>query len=211
MTPDKAPAFGAKVFGIGLSKTGTTSLYAALMQLGIRTVTYRHLEANGLDDWREGAFATDYLADVEAATDTPIPIYFRELDEMYPGSKFILTERPLLPWLESLGTQFINRTKEVKGFRRDLRFATYGIAGFNAMRFARIATEHSDAVRAHFAGRPQDLLVLNLFDDEGWPELCRFLGHPVPKTPFPNVKPGFRAELAKIAPDAPLLPFQVRK
>jgi hypothetical protein len=210
MTADMAPAFGPKVFGIGLSKTGTTSLYAALMRLGIRTLTYRHLEATGLDDWREGRFATDYLAGAEAATDIPIPTYFRELDELYPGSKFILTERPLVPWLESLGSQFMNRTKEVAGFRRDMRFATYGIAGFNAMRFARIAAEHSESVRAHFAKRPQDLLVLNLFDDQGWPELCDFLGHPIPRSPFPNVKPGFRATLRSPDPGAPLLPFQAR-
>lgn len=211
MASDDMRAFGAKVFGIGLSKTGTTSLYAALMRLGIRTVTYRHLEAAGLDDWREGRFSTDYLAEVEAATDIPIPTYFRELDEIYPGSKFILTERPLVAWLESVGSQFLHRTKDVTGFRRDMRFATYGIAGFNAMRFARIAVDHSDAVRAHFAGRPQDLLVLNLFDDQGWPELCGFLGHPVPRSPFPNVSPGFRAELHSPAPDAALLPFQVRR
>ncbi len=32
---------------------------------------------------------------------------------------------------------------------------------------------------------PQRLLVFDVAD--GWDPLCRFLGHKVPKTPFPNM------------------------
>ena len=214
MMPDAAPSpvrFGAKVFGIGLSKTGTTSLYAALALLGIRTITFRHLKKLGLDDWRSGRFVKDYLSSVEAATDIPIPTYFRELDAMYPGSKFILTERPLEAWLVSVSEQFLGYHPGESGFRRDMRFATYGVTGFNASRFARITAEHSESVRRHFADRPQDLLVLNLFNGDGWPDLCRFLGHPIPDMPFPNVKPGFRADYRAPDPASELLPFQMRK
>ncbi|MYB38989.1 MAG: hypothetical protein F4Y26_16720 [Gammaproteobacteria bacterium] len=35
-----------------------------------------------------------------------------------------------------------------------------------------------------------DLLVLDFERGDGWPELCAFLGEPVPDTPFPHVNRG---------------------
>jgi hypothetical protein len=43
---------------------------------------------------------------------------------------------------------------------------------------------HEAVVRAYFADRPDDLLVFDL-STEGWEPLCGFLGHSVPKAPFP--------------------------
>ena len=62
------------IFGIGLSKTGTTSLFAALDELGYRSATYRHLRGLGLDEWFEGNFERDYLAGYDAATRWVLPI-----------------------------------------------------------------------------------------------------------------------------------------
>jgi hypothetical protein len=44
---------------------------------------------------------------------------------------------------------------------------------------------HNREVLEYFAGRPKDLLVLDLTGGDGWPQLCPFLGHPVPDVPFP--------------------------
>ena len=41
-----------KIFGIGLSKTGTTSLWAALDLLGYRAATFRHMRELGLEHER---------------------------------------------------------------------------------------------------------------------------------------------------------------
>ena len=49
------------IFGVGLSKTGTTSLFAALDRMGYRAGTYRHLRALGVEDWRSGRFAKDFF------------------------------------------------------------------------------------------------------------------------------------------------------
>jgi hypothetical protein len=201
--------FEPKIFGIGLSKTGTTSLFAALDMLGFRTITYRHLLRLGLEDWRSGLFSADYLEGVEAATDLPIGTYFRELDALYPGSKFILTERPLEPWLASMERQFTTSPEPTEPYRRDVRFATYGVARFNRARFARVHAEHAQAVRAHFAGRPDDLLIQNYFDGDGWEGLCAFLRRPIPDAAFPNVQPGYQTPtrlafaIALVHPDAP--------
>ena len=65
-----------KIFGIGLSKTGTTSLYAALAYLGYRSGTYGHMKKLGLDQWWQGNFKKDYLRDFDAMTDLPIGAFY---------------------------------------------------------------------------------------------------------------------------------------
>ena len=47
-------------------------------------------------------------------------------------------------------------------------------------------TEHERRVRAYFADRPDDLLVIDISAGEGWEALCPFLGVPVPDKPFPR-------------------------
>lgn len=195
-------SFAPKIFGIGLSKTGTTSLFAALDELDFRTITFRHMVALGLEDWRSGAFRIDYLGAVDAATDLPIGTYFRELDQLYPGSKFILTERPLDPWLASIERQFTTSPEPATAYRRDVRMATYGVARFNRDRFARVHSDHAAGVRDYFKDRPDDLLIQNYFDGDGWDSLCTFLNRPVPDTPFPNVKPGHPTKSERPAPAA---------
>ena len=75
-----------KILGLGLSKTGTSSLAAALNVLGFSCVhsAYPHL-----------------LEQADAMLDTGAAVRFRELDVMYPGSKFILTIRDRDSWLDS--------------------------------------------------------------------------------------------------------------
>ena len=113
----------SKVFGIGLSKTGTTSLHAALEILGYRAGTFRHMRDLGLDHWFRGDFSPNYLKDLDAVTDLPVATWFRELDIRYPGSKFILTVRPRDSWLQSIKRQFENNPDPEPGYRRDVRLA----------------------------------------------------------------------------------------
>jgi hypothetical protein len=178
------------IFGIGLSKTGTTSLFAALDQLGYRSATYRHMRALGLEDWFEGNFATDYLAGYDAATDLPLAVFYPQLDERYPGSKFVLTVRELDSWLESAERHFA--VAPASEFGRQVRLATYGITGFDAGRFRHVYETHLGNVDWHFRHRPDALLTLDIVGGEGWAKLCPFLGRSEPYTVFPHVQPGYR-------------------
>lgn len=180
----------AKVFGIGLAKTGTTSLFAALDQLGYRAATYRHMRTLGLEDWLRGDFGTDYLAEYDAATDLPLAAFYPELDRRYPGSKFILTVRRIDSWLASAEPHFAR--EPASRFGRDVRLAVNGITGFNRERFRRVYEAHVREAEAYFRKRADDLLVLDLIGGEGWERLCPFLGRPIPSTPFPHVQPGYR-------------------
>ena len=183
-----------KVFGIGLSKTGTTSLYAALDSLGYRSGTYRHLKKLKPKRWFKGDFNKDYLARFDALTDLPIGTFFGDLDRRYPGSKFILTVREIESWLESVRKHFARRPDRRPGFRRDIRIATYGMTGFDPDRFRFVYEAHTRNVESYFRDRGADLLILDIRAGEGWDKLCPFLGKSAPDEPFPHVYPGFRPE-----------------
>src|SRR5438309_7687244 len=94
-----------KVFGIGFHKTGTTSLAKALSYLG-----YRVTGPNGVnnpDITREVYnMAFDLAKRFDAFQDNPWPILYKELDERFPGSKFVLTVRSTSDWIKSVVNHF---------------------------------------------------------------------------------------------------------
>ena len=86
-----------RVFGIGFHKTGTTSLAAALDQLGY-LVAPQPPAARLVDEvCRQGCFENlfRFCSAYSAFQDTPfsLPGVYRALDEHFPGSRFILTVR----------------------------------------------------------------------------------------------------------------------
>ncbi len=89
-----------KVFCIGFHKTGTTSLELALKKLGYRvTGSFGTKDPAIADKVHEMAYAT--VENFDAFEDNPWPILYKELDERFPGSKFILTRRPAEAWIKS--------------------------------------------------------------------------------------------------------------
>ncbi len=172
-----------KVFCIGFQKTGTTSIHAALEMLGYRTaaVVGRDWSAERLRD--EGAgLCIDTARDHDAAQDMPWPIFFRDLDAAFPGAKFILTVRDPEKWFASIEGHFGANDGEMQAF-------VYGrdaaAPAGNKARYLETLAAHEAAVRAHFAERPGDLLVIDLEAGDGWERLCAFLKAPVPAAPFP--------------------------
>ncbi len=171
-----------KVFGIGLNKTGTSTLGDCLISLG-----YRHTSFSPalLEGWAGGR-VDDLFAVADrhdSAEDWPWPLAFRELDGRYPGSRFVLTRRrDAATWLDSL----VAHAARHPGNR--WRFLAYGvreIRGHEAQLLDRYEC-HLATVRAHFADRPDDLLEVCWEEGHAWPELCGFLGEPVPDIPFPH-------------------------
>ena len=76
-----------KIFGIGLSKSGSHSLSAFLNSLGFWCV--HNPNANLMS---KGNFVSA-LGSRTAAVDTSVSAYFKQLDKAYPHSAFILTYR----------------------------------------------------------------------------------------------------------------------
>jgi 3'-phosphoadenosine 5'-phosphosulfate (PAPS) 3'-phosphatase len=174
-----------KIFGIGLSKTGTTSLAHALELLGYKTRDYP-----GITHYRAGDLASVDLAMVDAhdaLTDTPIPSFYRELDATYPNAKFILTVRDQAGWLKSCRKQFNERSAEKQNAAHNQLFMDlYGCTVFDEQQFLAGYEQFVSGVLEYFKDRPQDLLVINVTAGEGWEKLCPFLGRPQPDIPFPK-------------------------
>lgn len=178
-----APA--AKVFGIGLRKTGTRSMARATRILGLRTL-------------HKGDAATSEAVDRAAEAGGPLldaigPRYdayfdvegllhrFTLLDAQYPGSRFVLTTRDEDAWLDSL-----ERHVRANQARRDRGEPHGHLLVLEPARWREERAQHHDAVARHFAGREGDLLVIDVCEGgEGWTALAPFLDRPVPSTPFP--------------------------
>jgi hypothetical protein len=178
-----------RVFGIGMQKTATSSLAAALNALGYATAHWESPESAGTI-WREvqSSGRSRTLENYDAACDTPIPILYQKLDVAYPGSKFILTIRNEDAWVKSAQKHW-KRYRNVwdqEPFTHAMHKELYGQIEFSEDVFRKRFTRHTEEVMAYFAERRDDLLIMNMDLGAGWSELCRFLEKPIPKIPYPR-------------------------
>ena len=174
-----------KIFCIGLSKTGTTSLANALKMLG-----YRTLDNMSATRFAPGDIESIDLAAIEANdafTDTPIPSFYQQLDGRYPGSRFILTVRDEAAWLKSCAKQFNQLSAERRSPAVNAIFEQlYQTTVFDEALFRNGYRRFIDAAKAYFADRPGDLLIMDVTVGDGWERLCPFLDRPRPALPFPK-------------------------
>lgn len=181
----------SKVFGLGLSKTGTSSLTDALNLLGIPSVHYPHDERT-LRELRAGRFRLSLLEEFQGVTDIPVAPFYAQLDRAFPGSRFVLTVREREAWLRScevhwrLMDEWLDNFPDFKRFHEFACAAAYGTLKYDRGRFARAYEEHERRVRDYFRERPGDLLVLDICGGDGWEKLCAFLGLTAPAAPFPH-------------------------
>ena len=179
-----------KIFGAGLSRTGTLSLSRAVGMLGFHS---RHWAASFDTLAFDNGQLSIRFSEVDrydALFDIPVAHYFKELDAHYPEARFILTVRERSSWLRSC-ERFLRPTPEQLAKLEDpkraqIRIEVYGVTLFDRERFEQAYERHVQSVMEHFAGRPDDLLVMNICQGDGWPELCRFLRKPIPGAPFPR-------------------------
>jgi hypothetical protein len=185
-----------KVFGIGLSRTGTTSLNKALNLLGLRAFHWRFPPENRILRI-EDAYYCDAITDINAA------FCFETLSRMFPNAKFVYTSRPLDSWVPSVVKHYDAETPaDLK-----LRMQTFATGEkpapsllnhsplYHAIHHALYTGHaswpeaymaHDRSVRTFFkdSGR---LLEFGLFDhNHGWNELCAFLERKIPTLPYPH-------------------------
>src|SRR5690606_27032839 len=78
-----------RVFGIGLSRTGTRSLTAALHVLGIDTVHYP-IDDDTFRALSSGQLDFGILDGFDGITDITVVPYYADLARRYPDAKFVL-------------------------------------------------------------------------------------------------------------------------
>ena len=186
-----------KVIGSGLGRTGTMSLKLALEQLGFSRC-YHMIEvfANPphIPLWiaaAEGKPEWDRLFEGYAATvDYPGAHFWRELAAHYPHAKVLHSVRDAGEWFESTrATIFSDRNRARVQHSPDLqRFFDvvvnheFGEKIHDRDFMIDYFNRHTEEVKAAI---PKDRLLI-YEAGSGWAPICKFLGVPVPATPFPK-------------------------
>lgn len=185
----------SKIFGLGLSRTGTRSLTSALQVLGYDCSHYP-IDEDTYTELSHAQYDLTLLKYYDGLTDITTAPFYREFDKLYPGSKFILTVREKEGWLRSCAHHWFNRPafKETDDpddlvhlrMRQFLRSAVYGCYNFDPKRFSDVYDRYVREVMEFFKDRPEDLLILDVCSGEGFEKLAPFLDRPVPSEPFPH-------------------------
>jgi hypothetical protein len=200
-----------KIIGVGVGRTGTLSLKAALERLGFGPCFHgRHVldHPERLELWRAAAdgHSVDWgavFAGYASTVDWPGAAFWRPLATAYPDATFILTVRGADGWYESVHNTIFRMfgeeppSEEVAHARRSVPGLDVFTAfhrrmiwdGFFDGRFAdrayaiRVYEEHNAVVRREL---PADRLLV-LSPGSGWAPLCAFLGVAVPDEPYPHL------------------------
>ena len=137
-----------KIFAVGLSKTGTTSLTSALETLGYKAVHYpgfSHVEG-------KCEIHPKILMEYDAFTDTPVAASYPQLDQSFPGSKFILTTRDEESWLRSCKRHFWKGRFDNRRNANKLHIKLYGHTYFQKEDFHENHERHVEEVENVFRG-----------------------------------------------------------
>ncbi|MBW6401998.1 tetratricopeptide repeat protein [Roseomonas sp. HJA6] len=185
-----------RVFVIGLSRTGTSSLHQALTELGYCSAHWANPITNGI-------LSIEDMALFDAVSDAPVADAVEELADRYPSARFILSERPVDLWQRSIEAHYRRRhgAPDVATLRRLLETHAQMPGGIRWRRVHEgLYTQHTDFAAAHaahqarvarcFADAPARLLRFDVTAGDGWEKLCGFLQRPRPNTAFPHLNAG---------------------
>jgi hypothetical protein len=171
-----------KVFVIGLSKTGTTSLGDALELLSYRRTGWEDIRSRFLfRAYMRGdlTFLIDRTFEFDAFEDLPWSLVYREMATLYSDAKFILTLRKSEDaWLKSI-------KRHTEGRKWDGHEIVYGAEEATGSEgvYLDAYRNHTDSVREFFSSPSQQGRLMEFVIDqpeiskgEKWSRLCEFLG-----------------------------------
>ncbi len=182
-----------RVFGIGMHKTGTTSLHEAFKKLGLDSAHWKSAHwAKAVWQEMKNSGRSGVLEKSYALCDLPFTLLFRELDIAYPGSKFILTTRNEDKWIRSVESHWDPSINPFRGawdadpFTHQIHRELYGRKTFDREVFLERFRRHNAEVISFFQDRSSDLLVIDVDEQPTWGPLCMFLDLPVPVGQYPR-------------------------
>ena len=181
-----------KIFGIGLSRTGTTSLGAALRTLGYTALHWSNPLTGEI-------ISESDIPLFDAFVDTPSCMEFEKNYYLLPNSKFIYTIR--LPdewerswksytaqrWLLSEHNKIAEMMQRKDQFQFGQRFTDIHMSlYYNYPNYLEAYRAYDRRVRRFFADKPRSrFLEFDMFAADGWEKLCAFLNRDAPEMPFP--------------------------
>ncbi|WP_298236975.1 sulfotransferase family protein [uncultured Algibacter sp.] len=172
-----------KVFVIGFQKTGTTSLEHALQFLGYRVYggDKNLMKYTNTEDLK--AYIKKSLDSWDAAQDMPWPLFYKELYDLYPDAKYILTIRDTNKWLRSVVTYFAS-------IRIPLHKKIYDVpcAEGYEYRYKEVYEQTNEAILEFFKNNP-NFLIMKMEENFDYETLCGFLNlDEIPQDAFPHAR-----------------------
>ena len=174
-----------KIFCIGLGKTGTTTFRECCKILDIshkKGPVLRGLKAikNGNVD-----LIRRYADRYDSFDDFPWAYLYRDLDKWYPGSLFVMTKRISVDvWYDSLCRHY-DRTGKTEA--KKLAYGYYNPYD-DPDHHINLYLKHLSSARDYF--KDTDRYIELCWQQDGWEELCGFLGKDAPDVEFPHKNKG---------------------
>lgn len=198
-----------KIFCIGYNKTGTTSLYRAIEELGFKGCNLRKgedlLYSIKANEWNE---VYKFCSTAQVFKDIPfsLPSVWKKLYETYPNAKFILSERDDADqWFNSIKNfhkkgfglsddptwEDIESIEYVKkGFVAEYMKYTFGKPDkpYDKQSLIESYKLHNSEIKKFFKGK-ENFITVNVSNNDDYQRLCKFLNKPVSKdSKFPHYK-----------------------
>jgi sulfotransferase family protein len=206
-----------KVIGAGFGRTGTTSLKAALEELGFgpcyhMTEVFAH---PGHADFWSSAWHGEpvdwegVLGGYEATVDWPACTFYEQLMERHPEAKVLLSVRDPEPWYESTRNTIYELSMLLDSSPTSrVIFGLISLLVFGGFAGGRSNMVNDLIWDGTFDGRFADkAYAIEVFErhneevkrrvpperllvydvKEGWEPLCEFFGVPEPEVPFPHL------------------------
>ncbi len=203
-----------KILGVGLSRTGTSSLHAALEFLGFSSLHYDTVRLNDVLDGSNPHPNFKRYDDLDAVVDLPAAYFYDELTAAYPECKCILTVRNIDDWWKSVSKhlnerlpapppgyygirarikRYLNRSfpsyqedakPDLTPFRILSRTYVYGSATAHEYLYKKKFVQHNQRVISTIPS--EKLLVMDISAGDGWDTLCPFLEVSIPPISFPH-------------------------
>jgi hypothetical protein len=171
-----------KILNIGFGKSGTLSLTKAFEILGYKSVHCETGEVRLRDvfknNMKRGARILEGFEEYEFLSDFKGEFFYKELDIQYPNSKFIVTMRDLEGWLASM-EKHVERNQKNPNYK-------YNFLKVEKEKWAEKREEKFTEIKKYFKDRPEDFLIMDIANGDGWEKLCCFLGKPIPAEAFPH-------------------------
>ncbi len=175
-----------KVFIVGLPRTGTTSISAALLDLNFKVA--------------HTGFTIETFSQADVFSDTPCYCDYRQLDTLFPGSKFVYLDRDIELWIPSIQMLLTKMKKNLspeghfnpimkRCFNTTFELLT-AINPLNTAHLKHCYQKHQQGVFEYFADR-NDFLEINISHAGSFNALKKFLQiEPDYNNEFPHLNAG---------------------
>lgn len=158
----------SKIFIIGLPRTGTTSISAALLELGLLVA--------------HTAFTKRAFEVADAISDAPCFSDYQHLDRLFPNAKFIYLTRDLDKWLPSITMLLEKMAPHLAAqtgkfnpiLKRSFKHTFAATLPLSESQLTACYQQHQQQVLAYFKGR-DNLLSIDLSEQGSFLKMKQFL------------------------------------